>query len=42
MRKSEGVAFTVWLGALIKNEMSLSELRKLYDEDRDASVIGGD
>ena len=49
MRKSEGIAYTVWLNAikdikvLVKNKISLLELKKLYDSDTDAEdVKGGD
>tara|TARA_R110002020_G_scaffold8297_2_gene33550 strand:+ start:113 stop:277 length:165 start_codon:yes stop_codon:yes gene_type:complete len=47
MRKSEGVAYTVWLNAikdvreLVNNKMSLLELKKLYDSDTDAEDVEG-
>tara|TARA_R110000824_G_scaffold64572_5_gene168708 strand:+ start:7990 stop:8154 length:165 start_codon:yes stop_codon:yes gene_type:complete len=47
MRKSEGVAYTVWLNAikgvrvLVKNKMSLSELKELYDADTDTEDVKG-
>jgi hypothetical protein len=41
MRKSEGVAFTVWLNDLVKNEIKLIELMKLYDSDNDTEYVNG-
>tara|TARA_Y100000310_G_scaffold331884_1_gene406335 strand:+ start:577 stop:741 length:165 start_codon:yes stop_codon:yes gene_type:complete len=39
MRKSEGVAFTVWLGNLIENEVNLFRLRTLYDSNLDTEYV---
>ena len=45
MRKSEGIAYTVWLNAikdvreLTEKKMSLSELKELYDADVEAEAV---